>query len=175
MNDGYEEARGRRNWLERLGEKIPGFRGFQDRELRREVDKMQREHLAAAVLGIKGAVRSRAQAYTDAAMLGAMHLFDRLDRRLDGLSQAVRFSDYGATGLFDVIKIGERELEKLYEFDVALLDEIEQLDIAVEKIPAPGHGDPDPAVDEALRLLGKLENRWAGRENIVSGVVKTAG
>ena len=31
MANGFEEAAGRRNWLERLGEAIPGFRGFQDR------------------------------------------------------------------------------------------------------------------------------------------------
>ena len=46
MTTGFEEAQERRNWLERLVDKIPGFRGFQDRELRRDVDKMQREHLA---------------------------------------------------------------------------------------------------------------------------------
>ena len=45
MTNGYEEARGQRNWLERLGAAIPGYRGFQDRELRRDVDRTLREHL----------------------------------------------------------------------------------------------------------------------------------
>jgi hypothetical protein len=36
-NGGYEQAKANRNVLEKLGEKIPGFRGFQDRELRRDV------------------------------------------------------------------------------------------------------------------------------------------
>jgi hypothetical protein len=40
MTNGFEEAQGHRNWLERLGDKIPGFKGYQDRELRRDVDRM---------------------------------------------------------------------------------------------------------------------------------------
>ena len=40
MTDGYEEAKAGRNVLERLGEKIPGYRGFQDRELWRDVERL---------------------------------------------------------------------------------------------------------------------------------------
>src|SRR5689334_15331538 len=36
MTDGFEQAKAQRNALERLGAMIPGFRGFQDRELRRD-------------------------------------------------------------------------------------------------------------------------------------------
>ena len=35
-----------RNWLERLGEKIPGYGGYVSKERRRDADKIQREHLA---------------------------------------------------------------------------------------------------------------------------------
>src|SRR3954467_8449498 len=104
MANGYEEARGQRNWLERLGDKIPGYRGFQDRELRRDVDRQLREHLAAELGRLKGAARDHARAYTDARKRAALNGFARLDRQLDGLSQAIRFSDYGAAGLFDPVK-----------------------------------------------------------------------
>ena len=109
MSNGYEEARGQRNILERLGDKIPGYRGFQDRELRRDVDRLQREHLASELGRLKSVLRERARDYTDAGKIGVLSRFDRLDRQLDGLSQAVRFSDYGATGLFDPVKIGDAE------------------------------------------------------------------
>ena len=111
MTTGFEEAQERRNWLERLMDKIPGFRGYQDRELRRDVDKLQREYLAQGARADQAAVRGKAQAYTDAGQIGVLHLFDRLDRRLDGLSQAIRFADYGQSGFFDVVKINEPELD----------------------------------------------------------------
>src|ERR1700712_1121458 len=80
MTKAYEEAQGQRNWLERLGEKIPGYRGFQDRELRRDVDKTLREHLAAELGRLKGQLRDRSRAFVDAGKLAALNGFDRLDR-----------------------------------------------------------------------------------------------
>ena len=174
MTNGFEEAKQRRNWLEELGEKIPGFSGFQDRELRREVDKMQREYVAGEFARLKGDVRSKAEIYTDAGQIGSLHLFDRLDRRLDGLAQAIRFSDYGATGLFDVVKIGEPELERIYEFDVSFLEEIGGLEAELASIPSPGEGDPAAALDQASSRLAALEEKWAGRSNVISGVIETA-
>ena len=72
MTDGFDEARQQRNWLERVGEKIPGFRGYFDRELRRDVDRMQRQHLSRELGRIKTAVRSRARDYTDAGQIGLL-------------------------------------------------------------------------------------------------------
>lgn len=174
MTDGFEEAKARRSWLERLVDKIPGFRGFQDRELRRDVDRMQREHLSKEAGRLKNKVRSKARAYTDAGKIGALHLFDRLDRRLDGLSQAVRFADYGASGFFDVVKFGESELEELYRFDLTLVDDLAALEDDLEAIPRPGDGDPTPACERALERLDSLEEKWSSRENVIGNVVRTA-
>jgi hypothetical protein len=175
MINGFDEAKAQRNWLERLGEKIPGFRGFQDRELRREVDKKQREYLAASIGELKRGVRNQAQAYTDAGQIGSLHLFDRLDRRLDGLAQAIRFSDYGATGFFDVEKVGEPELEKLYEFDLSVLDDLRALEESLSAIAAPGAGDPVAGVEGALEKLTGLEEKWSGRRTVINDIVETAG
>lgn len=175
MTEGFEEARSRRNWLERLGELIPGFRGFQDRELRREVDKMQREHLAKELGRLKVVSRGKARAYTDEGQLGVLHLFERLDRQLDGLSQAIRFSDYGASGFFDVVKINEPELEKLYQFDLSVLDDVSGLSGDLAAIPLPGKGDAAEAVEQALTRVGALEDKWAGRKTVISEVVKASG
>ena len=80
MTNGYEEAKAGRNILERLGEKIPGYRGFQDRELRRDVDRLQREYLSSELGRLKGVLRDKARSYTDAGKIGALTGFDRLDR-----------------------------------------------------------------------------------------------
>ncbi len=175
MTDGYDAARGRRNALERLGEKIPGFRGFQDRELRRDVDRLQREHLATELTHIKGALRQRARAAADRGGLEGLGAFERLDRQLDGLAQSVRFSDYGAAGLFDAVKIGEAELEKLYEFDLALLDEVAALDGEVAALPAAGDEGADAALERLEEKVRALADRWRRRETVISDVVKTAG
>jgi hypothetical protein len=174
MTNGFEEAKAQRNALERLGAKIPGYRGFQDRELRRDVDKLQREHLAAELGRIKSALRDRARSYTDAGKIGALNGFDRLDRQLDGLSQAIRFSDYGATGLFDAVKIGEAELQRLYDFDLSVLDDLTLLEDEVTAVPAPGGEDPTAVLDRVREHARALVDKWKGREQVIGTVVKTS-
>lgn len=179
MTKGYDAAKGQRNFLERLGEKIPGFRGFQDRELRRDVDKLQREHLAKELGRLKGVLRERARSYTDAGKIGALGAFDRLDRQLDGLSQSVRFADYGASGLFDAVKIGEAELQRLYEFDLTLVEDLSGLEGEIAAVPAisgSGGGEApatalDPALEKVAQRVRALDDKWRRRELVISEVV----
>lgn len=175
MSDRFEQAKAQRNALERLGERIPGFRGFQDRELRRDVDKLLREHLAATAEGLKRRLRELAAAYTDAGRVADLGPFDRLDRRLDGLAQGFRFADYGASGLFDPVKIDEAALTRLYEHDLSMLDDLGTLGERLAAVPAPGAGEPREALDAALAVLREAEVRWAGREAVITRVVAGAG
>lgn len=173
---GFEEAKARRNWLEKLGAMIPGFRGYQDRELRRDVDRMQREHLSKELTRLKSAARGKARDYVDAGQIGVLHLFEKLDSRLDGLSQAVRFADYGASGIFDTVKIGEPELERLYEFDVGLLEDLREVEADLVAVPQPGQSAPadsKQALDRVVDRVTALRDKWAGRESVVAGVVRT--
>ena len=173
MTNGYEEARGQRNILERLVDKIPGFRGFQDRELRRDVDKMQREHLSAELARIKADIRDKARRYTDAGKIGALGGFDRLDRQIDGLSQAVRVADYGASGFFDPVKIGDAELQRLYEFDLSVLDDLAALERELAAVPAPGQTDPSAALEQVVQHARVLEDKLKQRELVISNIVQS--
>ena len=47
MDPILDKARGGQNILERLMNAIPGFKGYREQELRRDADRLQREHLAA--------------------------------------------------------------------------------------------------------------------------------
>jgi len=172
MTDGYEQAQGQRNLLERLGAKIPGYRGYQDRELRRDVDKLQREHLAAELGRLKGMLANRARDYTDAGQLAALTPFGRLDRQLDGLQQTVRFSDYGASGLFDPVKINEPELQRLYAFDLAVLDDVAAVEQAIATVPGPGASDPGAALDRVRDLVQALDDKWRQRRQVISQAVQ---
>jgi hypothetical protein len=180
MSDGYQQAQGQRNLLERLGAKIPGYRGYQDRELRRDVDKLQRERLAAELGRLKGLLANRARDYTDAGQLAALAAFGRLDRQLDGLQQTIRFSDYGASGLFDPVKINEPELERLYAFDLGIVDDLAAVEQAIAAVPAPGAaggadgGNAGAALDRVRDLVQALDAKWRQRRQVISQAVQSA-
>ncbi|HEX4952825.1 MAG TPA: hypothetical protein VF017_05450 [Thermoanaerobaculia bacterium] len=168
MSTTYDQAKSRRNALERLGEKIPGFAGFQDRELRRELDRRERESLAELLLAAKRALREKARTHTEAGRLAELTLFDRLERRLEGFAQAVRHADYGATGFFDAVKVREEDLTRLYDFDLGFFSEVEALSGLVEAMPA-GTGEATAAVEAAIARLATIEQSWGRRGEILAG------
>jgi hypothetical protein len=178
MSDGYEAAKGQRNFLERLGDKIPGYSGFQNRELRRDVDRLQRDHLSAELARLQGIVQARVRAFTDAGRIGALSGFVRLDRELDGLSQAIKFSDYGASGLFDPVKIGEAELDRLYQFDLGILEDVAALELAINALPGARGTEPNSELENALENVASkiqgLDRKWKNRKQVISTVVASA-
>ena len=174
MASGFEDAKNRRNWVEKLGETIPGFRGYQDRELRRDVDKLQREYFSGELDDVKRRSRDKARSFADAGEIEELDRFDRVDRRIEGLSQAIRFSDYGSTGLFDVVKIGDEELQKLYQYDLSVIEIIDRLTDDISAIPGPEQGDLSAALRQVIARLDRLDAKWAGRRQAISEVVRSS-
>jgi hypothetical protein len=135
MNEGIERARDRRNILEKLGAKIPGFHGYLEREMRREVDKLQRDWLAAQVDRARFAMNAKIRDWTRKGRLENLDLAGSIEKGLDRLANRIRHADYGSSGFFDAVKIGEAELDRLYEFDLALAESVEYLALQVEQLP----------------------------------------
>src|SRR5919108_6434450 len=117
-----------RNWLERLTERIPGYSGYAQKERRRDIDKLHREHLADRLRAVKGPVTDLMREMTSDGRLFEVGAVDRLLKKLDKLENRVRFASYGYSGFFDVVKIQEAQLDAIYQFDLALADRVEQLE-----------------------------------------------
>ncbi len=168
MTDRVADGRDARNVLERLGAKVPGFSGYLERELRREVDQLLRADLA----GRLDAARAAVAAFTRTLRLGDEDRLDRLarlDKALDALAVAVRRAGAGYGGLFDAVKVREEQLEALYRFDLGLVDAVDEVRDAARAL----------APDEAA--LARLEAAAAGardefgkREGIVRGAFSGA-
>ena len=60
-----DKARAGQNVLEQIANAIPGFKGYREKELRRDADRLEREHLAIAARGVQeGAQRASRAAAT---------------------------------------------------------------------------------------------------------------
>lgn len=117
-----------RNWLERLGEKIPGYGGYAARERRRDIDKLHREHLADRLRAAKQPVTEAVRELTSGGRLMEIGPLDRAQKKLDQAENRVRFAAYGYGGFFDVVKIEEAQLDRLYQFDLALVEKVEAIE-----------------------------------------------
>ena len=106
IDERIEESK---NWFERLAEHIPGYKGYKEKELRREADKIQRLYVAER-LETGPARLDDAQARPDST--GATWTSSGVHRRRPRASCApsrdrIQFADYGYAGLFDTDKVDE--------------------------------------------------------------------
>ena len=130
--------------------KIPGFKGYIDRQARRDSDKLMRDTIYARfrqledrVSAVQRSMESPADAkYIDDLEASAIKLRTFADR--------VRTASRGYSSLFEAVKINEEELAKLYTYDAAMLELGDEVDRAIDNVQASFGTDGMPA---ALRNL----------------------
>ncbi len=122
----YKQNEG--NWLERLIHKIPGYSGYMDREQRRDLDKRHREGLAERLRHLKTPLTELMKQLTDGGRMFEIKPIDQAIKKLDTLENRIRFASYGYAGFFDVVKIEEPQLNAIYQFDLALIEQVEALE-----------------------------------------------
>lgn len=123
-----------RNILEKLGSVIPGWKGYQERQERRKADQILRQTLAEKL----AEQRKRLDvAIQDLIEISRYDLVDNVGSAVTQLQtfiDRVRFASYGYSGLFDAVKINQKELEQIYNFDLALFDYVERLNTANDRL-----------------------------------------
>ena len=141
-----------RNWLERLGEKIPGYGGYVTKERRRDVDKLHREHLADRLRAAKQPLNELMRELSSSGRLFEVGPVDRVLKKIDQVENRVRFASYGYAGFFDAVKIQEPQLDAIYRFDLALVEKVEQLERLAREI-----GSKSSTADDLKHSAAELE------------------
>jgi hypothetical protein len=155
--------------LETILRKIPGFRGYLEKEYRRDSDDLQRQWLADRLQRSKRGLDDYARTLAEAAQLDTLPQCDRLRRRLDKLIGRIRSAMEGYSGVFDLVQIDEAVLDQVYAHDVALVTRVEALATDVEALA----GKTDDAAAQIAALLrdaDDLEKEWDEREDILRGL-----
>lgn len=120
--------------LERLIGSIPGYKGYKEKDVRRDADKVLRVYIADRLDEQK---RRLSDLQLQLISSGQLDLLDDLEsavKKIQLLADRVRTATYGYAGFFDVIKVKEDQLDALYNFDNALLDEVAKIAAAIEQV-----------------------------------------
>lgn len=158
-----------RNWIERILRHIPGFRGYLEKEYRRDSDELQRQWLADRLQRSKRAIDDAARPLVDAGQVDVLPQLDRLRGRLDKFIWQLRSAMQGYTGFFDLVRVDERALDRVYELDVAVMDEVQGLAEAIEALPS-RRDQFATAVPELLNQIDDVESQWSKRSDILKGL-----
>jgi hypothetical protein len=160
-----------RNAVEFLAKHTPGYAGYLTREERRESDKLLRTHLEASLRDIKGKLDSIAVKIADAGSIGLLKPVNTATKMLEKITDRIRFADYGYSGFFDLEKIGERELENMYNFDKNLQTGIDEIGKKVNKVANAlgGVAETDMALSDLVQELENFDNTLSQRESTITG------
>lgn len=145
-----------RNWLERLTSKIPGYSGYVDRERRRDIDKIHREHLADRLRALKSPLTDLVRELTNSGRLFEVGPVDAAVKKLDHLENRVRFASYGYSGFFDVVKIEESQLDLIYRFDLALVERVDNIEAKLSELKS-NSGNADGLKTGCANLVSEID------------------
>jgi hypothetical protein len=116
--------------LEKITRIIPGIAGYQDREKRRSADKAVREKAATGIAMCRerlGRVMDDLSRAGGAGSLRSIGKLERIGTRLERIEDEIRFAPHGYAGWFDREGINLEDLERLYEYDIILLETAERM------------------------------------------------
>ena len=165
-----DKARAGQNALEKLASAIPGFKGYRERELRRDADRQQREHLAARLEANKKALNELADQATRGGALDAINDIEAARKRLERVAARVRYAERGYSGFFDAVKVDETVLGRIYQFDLTLLEGVEAVRAATEAARAAGPAGARSALAAVTAAVDALDARLNDRDAILRGI-----
>jgi predicted transcriptional regulator len=168
MDPILDKARAGESALERLMDSIPGFKGYRERDLRRDADRLQREHLAAQLDDVKKALNQVASAITRSGSLDAINDVETARKRLDKVANRIRYAERGYSGFFDAIKVEEAILARVYQFDMGLVEDVEGVRAAAAA--AAQAVEPRASLQDLIGRIDALDARLSERESVLRGI-----
>ena len=130
--DFYEKAKKQMRLSERIVAAMPGFRGYKEKELRRESDRLIRNHLYRRLSEAKSGLKDVFQKLSDRRLFEVLTDVDRLVAKFDRVAAKIDHASYGYAGFFNIVKVEEANLDRMIDFDNKLVDDVEKIVNEVE-------------------------------------------
>jgi hypothetical protein len=167
----FSNVTGDMDFFKKILGKIPGFKGYVERQARRDSDKILRDTIFKRFRELEGRVSELQREFISQGEIAYVDDLEAAAIRLRTFADRVRTAPRGYSSLFNAVKINEAELAKLYEFDSHLLDSADEVGRAVDNVQASVGTDGLPA---SLRNLESVSRQcveaFNRREEVVTVV-----
>jgi len=159
---------------ERIAAALPGFRGYKEKELRRESDKLIRTHLVLKLSKGKDNIRAIAQRIADKRYIDALTDIDRLSAKMDRITEKINHASYGYAGFFDIVKIKEENLDRVIAYDTQLVENVNTLTDQIDTIKTQLLGGDYTNIKDKIQTITDkfelLEDAFDKRKETITGV-----
>jgi len=171
MSDIFDKVVGEQDFIKKLFAKVPGFKGYIERNDRRMSDKLLREQVA---LAFESQYQRVSALQRDLISHGGLAYVDDLEAAAIKIRQfidRVRTASYGYAGLFDAVKIKEDDLAQVYQFDLKLLELDDAVSHAMDNVEASIGTDGLPAAIKNLATISQsCVETFNQRSDVLKGI-----
>jgi hypothetical protein len=171
MDDILGRVTGEHDFIKKILEKIPGFKGYVEREDRRAADKILRETIADQFEALWGRISALQR---EAITNGDLEVVDDLESAALKMRQfidRIRTATYGYAGFFDAVKINTEELDAIYKYDAEMVTLQEEVSNAINNIEASYGTDGLPAaIRNLVSLSQSCVDAFNQRKNIIMNI-----
>ena len=171
----YEKAKEEMRLGERILAALPGFRGYKEKELRRESDRLIRNHLYQRLMEARNDLKETFQTLSENRVQEVLTDMDHLVMRFDRVSEKINHASYGYAGFFNIVKIEEAKRDNMIQFDTDLMDEgdniVEEADAFEKEVSKQNFEKVRNHVTKVNGMLEGLEETFEERHEVVEGAM----
>jgi hypothetical protein len=161
-----------RTLTERIALYIPFYRGYKQKNLRRDEDRAIRGVVAKVLEACKNDLANAARATV--GDLDAMRDMERIRTKVDRYCTDVKKAVAGYSGIHASVKILESELDKVIEWDANLIDDVELLKQQSAKMLQ--DIDANLPIRSDMRMIeqtvDEMINTFRERDNVMKNLVE---
>lgn len=159
-----------RSLVERIALYIPGYKGYRQKNLRRDEDRAVRGEVARELEAVKNDLVTVQRATV--GDLDLMRETERIRSKVDKYYIDVKKAVGGYSGFHDSVKIMEAELDGLIQWDAKLMDDVQSLKAQAKALVSDINKEDNTLKERLMgleRTIDQLSEDYLGRESVMKG------
>lgn len=170
MSKLYDRIVASRGSLEKLVARIPGFKGYQDKQARRTADRQLREHISGLLQQKINKLINIEKLILSNAGMSYMSKTRNVKGKLQLYHDKVATAAPKYDGMWAQMKIKTEELERIYSFDEAQIIYVERIDAELDKLQnaALQNDGLDAAIFELDGVVTEAIEAFDLRDNVLT-------
>ena len=168
MTDPMGKVTEEKDWIDKIQNFLANYIGYFDKERRRDADKMLRTTVASRFQEQWDRISSLQEELVSDGKLDFVDDIEKPAVKLRGLIDRIQGASYGYAGFFDAVRIQSEELNKIYQFDYDLLQNVEFVKSAVDQTKAAfDEGAPEEAIDALTEVVQNAIELFNRRDEVI--------
>jgi hypothetical protein len=165
-----DKVKSDRSIFERISMYIPFYRGYRDRNLRRDVDREVRLAVSKMIKATKTELENVHREIMETGDIAAGRKVERIRNKVDTYNTRVATAANGYSGIWATIKKEKEELMAVAEFDAKLLESADVMRKDAEALRNAIGDDTDGMIKEFERKVDVVIEHYEGRQLVLKGL-----